>query len=335
MEDKDPRLTGERIGGRRDEYIAGREGARETWAPGTAAPKPGDYPTSGTDSVEPDRTSEIRRDIERTREDMSETVDAIQDRLRPRNIAANAVDSVRNRASETARDIADTEPVQYVRANPIPTAMVGVGIAGLAWLAFGGREARYSGSRMRPRGVDWRRSNAGYYEVDDYRQTGRTETVAFDHESAERYSPGMSYTEDLRSGWQSGTDRASHLASDVSRRARQTTERTRSSLQRTWNANPLLLGAAAAVAGALVGLAVPETEREHQLMGETRDNMVEGVQQTVRDKVEQVQQAATKAVSQVQNAVGITGGDQPAAKAEGQPGQAGARKPGTPDLGRS
>ena len=88
-------------------------------------------------------------------------MNAIQDRLRPGNIASNAAESVkstvRNVASNTseavsdrAREMADSEPVQYVRANPIPTAMIGIGIAGVTWLALGGREAQPAESIPRP-----------------------------------------------------------------------------------------------------------------------------------------------------------------------------------------
>ena len=57
--------------------------------------------------------------------------------------------------------------------------------------------------------------------------------------------------------------------------------------------------------GALVAASVPATESENRLMGETRDNLVEGVQQVVKDKVQAVENAATNAVSQVQQAVGL------------------------------
>ena len=92
---------------------------------------------------------------------MSETVNAIQDRLRPGNIASNAAESVkstvRNVASDTARPCPTARArwrtrnrSSTVRANPIPTAMIGIGIAGLTWLALGGREAQPAESIPRP-----------------------------------------------------------------------------------------------------------------------------------------------------------------------------------------
>jgi hypothetical protein len=321
MEDNDPRVGKERIAGRGDETVAGREGARESWNGAAAPGATRDY--ANARSEEPDRrTREIRRDIERTREDMAETVDAIQDRLSPRNLASNAVDSVRSAASEKARELGETEPVQYARANPIPTAMVGVGIAGLAWLAFGGRDADRYGSRRSSRSrSDWR-SNAGYYEVDDER--GRSHTERFAHGgSAADYTPGLGNRSSSESFGRSFGSPSSRYGNPGR------LDLTTNQLQRSWNENPLLMGAAAAVLGAIVGMAVPETERENELMGETRDSMIDGVQQTVRDKVDQVQQAASTAVGQVQNAVGLTG-ETPAADKRPAPG-----KPGSTDFGRS
>jgi hypothetical protein len=159
---------------------------------------------------------------------------------------------------EKVRDAADSESVMYVRANPIPTVMVGVGLAGLAWLAMAGRDGRS------PNHWD---SGSG---------PSATPTP--------RRAPRSDYAELTR-------DRQNPLL-------------------RTWNESPLLVGAASAVLGAMVGLAIPETERENQLMGDARDTLMETVQETVRDKVSRVQQVTTDAAKAVQDgamsAVGLT-----------------------------
>ncbi len=152
MDDKTKGIEAERAAGRSDEYVSGREaldndgriGERGTsripsrdgesgrmHAPESAR----NFPPSATGA--PDqasgaaRTREIRAEIEQTRGEMSETVNAIQDRLRPSNLAAGAAESVKSSVkqaageqarmvSDAARDFADSEPVQYVRANPAP-----------------------------------------------------------------------------------------------------------------------------------------------------------------------------------------------------------------------
>lgn len=372
MADKNTGVGRERIGARKDEAVTGRES--------TVADRIGDYTdtpsgdrtaaTAGTSSTTyssspnrdaaPDgRTREIRAEIEQTREDLSETVNAIQDRLRPGNIASNAADTVKHAARERVRDIADTESVQYVRSNPIPTAMIGVGLAGLAWLLFGGKDAdrrpRYRGASR-----DWRVAPS-YGEGDDYyrRSTGASTgyeassaygTAGYDAASGGYGTTSGAYgtagatgyaadyeggTADYRSGARgysresSSQSYGSGVASDATRRAKETAHRAQTQVQRTWNDSPLLIGAAAAVLGAIVGAAVPETDRENRLMGETRDNMIEGVQQAVKDKVEDVQNVATKAVSQVQNAVGIATDDKSDDKSGDQSAEkSGDKKPG-------
>lgn len=294
MADQNTGVERERIGTRIDEDITGLESREErdrvgSFAdtdrgpsrPRVAAPTP-TTPTAPPDS----RTREIRAEIEQTREDLSETVNAIQDRLQPSTLAANAVDSVKDAARERFRDIADTEPVQYVRANPMPTAMIGIGLAGLAWLAFGREDETRSRDWERRR--DWR-VRSGYEVERDRRLPGDQ----IDYELSAR--PRGAVRSESR-----------HLVQQT----RQTARRAQSALRRTWEENPLLIGAAAVVVGAVVAAAVPATESENRLMGETRDQMVEGVQQVVKDKVQAVENAATNAVSQVQKAVGLESSDQ-------------------------
>jgi hypothetical protein len=83
------------------------------------------------------------------------------------------------------------------------------------------------------------------------------------------------------------------------------------------------MGAASAVLGLMVGMAIPETEIENEYMGEARDNALEGVQQTVRETVNKVQDAAS-------NVVGMVAGDQnqPGSKQQVQPSANQAQKPG-------
>ena len=103
------------------------------------------------------RTREIRAEIAQTREDMSETVDAIQERLRPSSLASDAAESVKQAAMDRVRGAADSGSVLYTRANPIPTAMISVGLAGLAWLAVAGRDSRsvkFSGRQFSGRESD-------------------------------------------------------------------------------------------------------------------------------------------------------------------------------------
>lgn len=352
MDDKTKGIDVERTSGRSDEYISGREaldtdgriGERGTSRIPSRATTSGLSTASLMEAPTGERTREIRAEIEQTRGEMTETVNAIQDRLRPSHLAADAAESVKNTVrsvaedqarvvADKARDVADSEPVRYARANPIPTAMIGIGIAGLTWLAFGDRGAqshnRYRSGRS---SRDWRRL-ASENEGDRYyrggaggyaRQSGYTPESGFGdagfgeagypgqggYEAAAAYTPERTYetrgessgnrrdSGSRASSWTGESD-VSRRAQDLGRRAQQATRGAQRKLQRTWQANPLLMGAASAVLGLMVGMAVPQTGIENEYMGEARDNALEGVQQTVRDTVNKVQDAASSAVEAV------------------------------------
>jgi hypothetical protein len=331
-------LGAERTSGRGDESISGRAPEGRPAQPATRLEDRMTGGASGTrttaaprlrDTAPEERTEEIRAEIEQTRGEMSETVNAIQERLRPRNIASNAAESVRHAASDKARDLADSEVVRGMRANPIPSAMIGIGIAGAAWMAFNRGESRPR--RRDDMRRDWRTA-PGYREEDNYYRGFSGRGVS---DTASTYTPGLAYDadRDYESGYKTAeyagrryeTGELSEGMEDVRQRARRSAYRAQSQLQRTWNDNPLLFAAASAVIGALVGLAVPETERENRIMGEARDNMVEGVQQMAKETAKKVQNAAATAAT---SAVGLTSDQQSSEPSQSEPRPANQKQPG-------
>ena len=147
MDEQNPGVTGKRSRGVEgtglDRPKRGMPSGGSTLTPDRPAAPPSRAGAAISDDPEI-RTHEIRAEIEQTREDMSETVNAIQERLRPGAIASNAADKVKRVARDTVRDVADSDSVTYVRANPIATAMIGIGVAGLAWLVMRGGDGHSS-----------------------------------------------------------------------------------------------------------------------------------------------------------------------------------------------
>ncbi len=111
---------------------------------------PRDYSRAVTPVDDLDATSNaIRADIERTRERLGETVEALGAQLNPTHLKQRVKDSVREatigrvqhmasmtreRINETGRGLAQT-----IRDNPIPAA---VAAAGIGWLIMNSREGR-------------------------------------------------------------------------------------------------------------------------------------------------------------------------------------------------
>jgi DNA-binding ferritin-like protein len=263
---------------------------------------------SGTDPVEVDgetvrRTEEIRVEIEQTREEMAETIDAIQERLRPRNIVANATERVKAATKEGARAMADYASdtaenvmnrtrysaggfVHTIRENPIPAALVGVGAA---WLMTNASRAR--------RENDWR----GRY---DRSRWARGESVygAGGQYGERQYTEG-GYGEGSTTGGirqqvsEMGselTSRAREYADETSEAIRRTSRRAQNQFQRMMNDSPLLVGAGALLLGVAFGLAVPETERENEWMGEARDSVVDRAQELASEAAATIQEKASR-----------------------------------------
>jgi hypothetical protein len=88
-----------------------------------------------------------RAQIEQTRSEMSTTIDAIQEKLSPSNIAQQAKDTVKEatvgKAQEMVSDAGNTAKgfgsnfIETVKANPVPAAIAGLG---LGWLFMSGRK---------------------------------------------------------------------------------------------------------------------------------------------------------------------------------------------------
>ncbi len=232
-----------------------------------------------------------RTEIERTRADMSETVDAIQERLSPENLKEQAKDRVKEatvgRAQEAGSGIMET-----IRANPLPAALTGIG---LAWLLV---SARRSSSGQ----TSYYQDRAYPYDYDypsRYQDRSTSTSSSSSSSAGQTLGQAQSRVADAASETQ---QRAGELASHAQDRlsnlphqARYQAQRASSTFQRMLRENPLAMGALAVGTGAAVGLAIPESTKEHEVMGEARDTFVEKAQEKAQEAQEKVQRVAEQA----------------------------------------
>ena len=260
------------------------------------------------------RVSEIEADIAETRVEMSETIEAIQERLTPANIVANAKETMRNAATEKVRQMTDNSFMDTVRANPVPSAMIGLGAA---WLLLKGRSSSDNGHRS---SGDWQSArgyNAGAYgDSTDRRDyaVGTRGVAAYEGTSG----TGSEYGGSVGNMGRELSSRTREMAGDLGDTARETTRRAQLKFNDVLRDNPLMLGAAAALIGAAVGMSVPSTETENQLMGEARDSVVDRAQNLASDAatkvgeaVDSVQQTAGSTAPATATSAGTSFGDSP------------------------
>ncbi len=293
---------------------------------------------------------------------MGTTITQIGERLSPDYILDKAKTSVREatvgrfkdmsyeanrRVEGVSNSVGDT-----VRANPLPVALIGLG---LGWLLMSERSKRQSYDTRGYRTTGYR-----YYESDE--GPGRMEQARY------RLNEAGDAVQDRAAEFGSRVgDRAQQIGENVSETAQRTGEAVRDTAQRTteavrdtahrvgetvgqraemvqeratdmsmqarseaerlaaearWRAqagvqqtrqtfwevmenNPLTLGAVVLIAGAAVGAAIPSTEYENRLLGETRDRLMEEARTRAQDTVGRVQtvlhEAQSAAVTEARN----------------------------------
>jgi len=119
--------------------------------------------TAAASAPDVDDPDVIREQIERTREDMSQTINELQERLSPQHLAQQAKDSVREAtvgrvqqlvgsAGDTATQVARRAQeaagpvVEQVRERPMPVPLAGAGV-GLVWWLMRRASSRQTWSR--------------------------------------------------------------------------------------------------------------------------------------------------------------------------------------------
>ncbi len=265
-----------------------------------------------TDAYEPARNDaekdpegeRIVVEIEQTRSDMAGTIDEIGHRLQPQTIANEAVEKVREATvgkverfmDDAGQNVQRTSNgmIDTIRQNPVPAALAAIGIG---WLAV---RMRDQGSAY---GIDYSSRGRSAYRGNGYAYGSRYAPSYGGYSGNGDSGSGQDAMERARQGAQDVADQASQRAqqvgSDVQRAAQDAFDGTQEKLQsaqwqvdRTWNENPLALGALALGVGAAVALAIPETQKERELLGEQRDRVVEKVSTVASDALDQAQTKA-------------------------------------------
>lgn len=91
-------------------------------------------------------------------------------------------------------------------------------------------------------------------------------------------------------------ERASEFGSDARERARYQARKAQMGFWQGMEENPLAIGAAALALGVVAGLMVPSTRKEDELMGETRDHLMERAREVGEEALEKGKQVASVAV---------------------------------------
>jgi ElaB/YqjD/DUF883 family membrane-anchored ribosome-binding protein len=270
-------------------------------------PGPADEPIGEDFGIKAESRSEkspddIEREIEETRTRMSQNIDELGDRLSPDNLKHEAKSAIRNAAQDAVSNVGEqarrtgSRLVDVIRENPLPVIAVG---AGVTWLLKQRSSSDISGNRMaryaytgpdRRQGDGWQ---GGIKARVGEAVSGMKETVS------EAASGIKGRADELATDVGELKTRAQERVGGLSGQARRQTQRVKTNLEHAANENPLIVAIGATIVGLALGLLLPGTERENELMGPARDQLMDRAEKTA----ERVKDAATEAGREVKETV--------------------------------
>ncbi len=265
---------------------------------------------------------EISEEIEHTRAELSETIDAIQARLAPQHLVEQARGAARDASASLVEETksalreatlgraeqfvgkagrkvnefeysargASNSMMDTIRQNPIPAAMAAIGIG---WLL----SRRKSGHMAHTHSPDsWMFSEHAYEDHGRFHQRNeqgiRDRFGEAQHRATGMVGGAKGAVGDIAGSATNlaseATDRASHTVGQIADRARGQIGGLSSGAQVQFESmreeSPLALGAIAFGLGAAIGMMIPPTPREREMLG--------GVSETIMERTQEVAQTA-------------------------------------------
>jgi len=169
--------------------------------------------------------------------------------------------------------------VDTLKQHPVPAALAGLGVA---WWMRDRRQGQTSAYRD---DSEWSSDYSAYSTSNSPGiQGGRGSGI---RDAASNATDKMS---DLAERTQ---DRVADLAGRTQETVGQYADRAQTEFDRLLRDNPLALGAFAVAVGAAVGMAIPESQREREMMGDMRNQIVDKAQNLAHGAMDKVQQVAS------------------------------------------
>jgi ElaB/YqjD/DUF883 family membrane-anchored ribosome-binding protein len=275
-----------------------------------------------------DDPSAIERDNEEIRADMNATLDALGRKLSPGQLIDSSVNILRDHGAEFAANLG-----RQAKANPVPLLITSIG---LIWLLASRNQSSADRGRATYGTDDYRSQGySGYSEGasdEDRWSTGGSYRGNGNGATSEDTGPGVkervqeaaahlkervhdgaaAAREKLRASREriraskeravAGKDTAMGRVGSVARSTRTQARRAKDSFSTLVDEQPLALGAIGIAIGAIIGASLPNTRREDELLGRTRDRALERAKEVGSQQYAKVREKATTAAERAQEA---------------------------------
>ena len=214
--------------------------------------------------------ADVEREVEASRGNLDRTVDALREKMTPGQLFDEA-----SRAMGGAGQQVVTKFVEQAKENPMPLAVMGLG---LAWLMTTSGKSQPSAPQGYRPAQDWVSGQPG---VNDRLHAAGDKVSDLVAEARDKVSGAASSMSDIK---RTAVGAAGDYADRAQRSFAQILER-----------EPLLLGAAGLLVGAAIGAALPPTEVEDRMVGRTRDKVLEKGKDLAQSGMQQAGEVAQTA----------------------------------------
>ena len=237
-------------------------------------------------------SAELEREVEDVRGRIDQTVEALKDKMQPREMFDEATKMMGGASNKVL-----TTAVEQLRENPIPIALIGLG---MAWLAISQTRGRGSAGAVY-QGAGYYPTYEGYDEEEGLRAKVKAKADAAKAKLAEtaekakaRLADAQHQAADGVTGARGKVGEYAHIAQE---KAGEYGRAARQRFDDALDSEPLVIGAIGLAVGAAIGAALPATPVERRYFGPARSKVAERAKASLDD----VKDVAQRAYGQVKD----------------------------------
>lgn len=237
-------------------------------------------------------SAELEREVEDARGRIDQTVEALKDKMQPKEMFDEATRMMGGASNKVL-----TTAVEQLRENPIPIALIGLGVA---WLAIS-QTRRHGPSADGYRGSGYYPTYEGYDEEETLRARVKAKAEAAKAKLADtaekakaKLSDAQHQAADGVTGLRGKAGEYAHLAQE---KAGEYGRVARQRFDDTLETEPLVIGAIGLAVGAAIGAALPSTTAERRYFGPARSKVADRAKASLDD----VKDVAQRAYGQVKD----------------------------------
>ena len=234
-------------------------------------------------------SADLEREVEDARGRIDETVEALKDKMQPREL----IDEATRIMGGTSNKVLTTA-VEQLKENPIPIALIGLGVA---WLAIN-QTRRRSDDTYAP---GYYETYEGYDEGEGMRARLKARVDAAKEKLAGAADRAKESLSKARTGAGEQADvargRALELAETARVKAGEYSRAARRRFDDTLDNEPLVIAAIGVAVGAAIGASLPSTRVERRYVGPARSKAAE----KAKASLDEARDVAQRAYSQVKD----------------------------------